>query len=274
MSELAPVEPKQPVHPVMRILMSPATRNGLLTIAPKCDPDELMARARLAVVEKPDLADCTPESILLSLKKAAASGFAPSSFGRDWHLVPRWSKDKGAKEANFQIDYKGYIKLAKDNGLGFIKAEIVHEKDDFAMGADENGCHITHVFRPGIDRGIAIGAYSMTKKRGHPADFEWMTKAEILSIRARSPAKSGPWVTDEMEMWKKTVLRRHSKRWQLSPGAHQAIMDDADRLEIGAIEKPKPRIVYPNAETLPAPEPAMRLTDGEPIPNEKGEFEW
>lgn len=279
-NEIVSAEQKQAVRqqlsPVMQVLMSEKTRDALISLSPGIDAEGLMARARLLIVEKPDMGECDPGSILLALKKVAASGLSLN--GRDCHILSRWNNKKGCKEAQFQIDYKGYIHLAKCAGLGFIKAEIVHERDEFTLGADEHGCHLTHTFRPAAERGKPIGAYSMTKK-GKIVDFEWMTEAEIYSARERSSAwtgkkgPSGPWVTDPLEMWKKTVLRRHSKRWQLSPGAKQAIADDDDRMDLGAPEKPKARIVYPTVDTLPAPE-APRLTDGDPTTEEPEEFKW
>ncbi len=259
------------VHPVMRVLQSQKTRDGLLAIAPKCDPDELMARARLAVIEKPDLGECTPESLLLSIKRAACSGLSAASFGRDWYLVPRYNSKVGGKEANFQVGYMGYIHLAKTAGLPFIKAEIVYENDDFRLGADDKGCHIVHEFDPKRDRGPWIGAYSMTKDRKGTVDFEWMTKAEIMAVKARSKASSGPWITDEGEMVKKTVLRRHSKRWLLSPGAKEAIAADDEIIDHTAAPLVKTsRIVLQEPEPVPAlPEPSAPM-----VADENGEFSW
>jgi len=269
--QLATQQENDRMHPVMRVLMSEKTRAGLLAIAPKCDPDELMARARLAVVEKPDLGECTPESILLSIKRAASSGFAPSSFGRDWYLVPRFNKKVGGKEANFQVSYMGYIHLAKEAGLPFIKAEMVHEKDDFALGADDKGCHIVHNFNPKQDRGPWVGAYSMTKDLYGTVDFEWMTKAQIMAVRARSTAGSGPWVTDEEEMAKKTVLRRHSKRWNISNSAKEAISADDETMDLSQPMVKTSRIVLEEPE---APPPAEKLPEPEQERDQNGEFIW
>lgn len=272
MSELAKREP----HPVMAVLMSEKTESALLALAPDCDAKALMARARLAVVEKPDLGECTPESILMSVKKAAASGFQANSFGRDWHLIPRWNKATRAKEAQFQVDYKGYIHLAKGAGLPFIKAEHVYDRDEFIILTDDKGCHISHSFAPLRDRGEWAGTYSMTKDKRGVVDFEWMTKDEIMAVRALSPASSGPWVSHEGEMAKKTVLRRHSKRWRLSGQAKDAIAADDEAVDLNAPVVRKSRIVLEEPAQIPAAaeSPAEQSPDPQPEPDENGEFTW
>lgn len=266
MSELAKREP----HPVMAVLMSEKTKAGLLALDPRCHADAFMASARLAVVEQPSLGNCTPESILLAVKKAAASGLSPNSRGRDWYLVPRG----GA--ACFQVGYMGYIHLAKSAGLPFIKAEHVHDLDDFVLGADDKGCHIVHSFNPLRDRGKWAGTYSMTKDKHGIVDFEWMNADDINAVRARSASSRGPWTTDFGEMARKTVLRRHSKRWRLSGQAKDAIAADDESVDLNAPVIRKSRIVLDEPAQLPAAaeSPAEQSPEPQPETDENGEFTW
>lgn len=262
MSELPAIQ-EQRVTPSMAILLNQKTKDALKTLDPSCDPEALTARARMLLVEKPALQRCTPESLLLCVKKVAASGLDLN--GRDCHIVPR------GNEATFQIDWKGYVKLAKNAGLSTITPFIVHERDSFTLNADgRSGAAFNFTACPMGDRGKPVGALVVARNGQGDIDFEWMTREEILAVKARSPAKcSGPWVTDELEMWKKTVIRRMSKRWQLSKEAVQAFSDDDDKLDLGAPVVRTSRII------LDDPEPPKQIEQtAETQPDEKGEFNW
>ena len=73
-------------------------------------------------------------------------------------------------------------------------------------------------------------------------------------MQMRSPAKdSGPWKTDKLEMWKKTVIRRMSKRWLFAKGARGNLIGRRPGWTLGAPVVRKSRIVLEEPE---AREPA------------------
>lgn len=62
-----------------------------------------------------------------------------------------------------------------------------------------------------------------------------MSRTDIEAVRRRSrAANDGPWVTDEWEMWKKTVFRRMSKWLPLSSDIREAAEKDDDQFDFQA----------------------------------------
>jgi len=128
------------------------------------------------------------------------------------------------KKICLDISCRGYIQLAVDIGsVKWVKAELVKELDVFeyhGMGKEP-----LHRFNPFKDRGAVLGAYCVAKTHDEEFIIEMMPIDEIYSIRDRSEAwkaylrdnaKKNPWVTDESEMIKKTVIKRAYKSWPMT----------------------------------------------------------
>ena len=183
--------------------------------------------ALTAVTRTPKLAECSQASLLKAMIDVGSLGLVPD--GRLCHLIPFWSEKNKTMEVQLIIDYKGLVALAKKSDkIMNIRAEVVCEKDTFNW---ENGIvtHRVNWFEP---RGIMKAVYSHVVNSNGYHDFEVMTADQVDRIRERSKAKdSGPWVTDFGEMAKKTVIRRHSKRLDLSPEFNAALEKDDDRFE-------------------------------------------
>jgi recombination protein RecT len=216
----APARPKE-AETLKSLLARPATIERLADIAPKyLSPDRLIRILLLTVSRDSKLWRCTPQSMLSALMRVAQFGLEPD--GRLVHLVPY--KDT----VNVIIDWKGLIEIARRNGMVAV-AELVYEKDHFEFGHRDGRQVCNHIPHFEEDRGNIRLAYSCVKRldgKGDP-DYEVMTKSEIDKIRKRSPAGGdGPWVTDYGEMARKTVLRRHSKRWPLCAEDRLATEDD------------------------------------------------
>ncbi len=78
---------------------------------------------------------------------------------------------------------------------------------------DETGEHLKH--RPDLtsDRGPATLVYAFAKTKDGGTYIEVMNEEEIEKVKNVSKSKdSGPWKTWPEEMWRKTVLRRLSKK--------------------------------------------------------------
>lgn len=174
------------------------------------------------------LGNCTPQSKLESILFAAQLGLEPG-YGNKIHFIAFGNKCTPI------VGYNGFLELAERSGrTRGVVARLVHANDEFEIDYAQ-----TPVFKHkpclGADRGDIIGAYAVIYKAAGCGEdkFEWMPKADIDAIRARSKAaKAGPWVTDYGEMAKKTVIRRAFKTEIISPLIEKAIEID-NRVEDG-----------------------------------------
>ena len=172
----------------------------------------------------PGLAECTPKSVLAAVVQCSQLGLEPGLLGQAY-LVPikrQWKDDSGRwhsqMECQFIPGYRGLIALARRSGeVTSIDAEIVYEQDEFelALGLEPR---IVHRPRLDGDRGQPRLAYAIARFREGGFQFQWMTIAQIETIRAGSKADDGfgPWSTDYDEMVRKTVVRRLCKYLPMS----------------------------------------------------------
>jgi recombination protein RecT len=152
-------------------------------------------------------------SIARAVVEAAQYGLEPTGAIGGAHLVPYRNKRTGRKEAQLIIDYRGLVRLARRSGeVSKVWARTVRERDAFLVeaGTDDRIMH-----RPYIgpdDPGNYTHVYAVMQYRDGSIQFDWDTWAWVQTIRKRSTASdAGPWVTDEAEMAKKSILRRMLK---------------------------------------------------------------
>jgi recombination protein RecT len=180
------------------------------------DPDKLLRVALTAIRQNPNLMRCNTQSLLACVMGAAQLGLEPEPALGQVYLVPYFNKKKNQHEATLIPGYRGYIALARRSGeVQSVSAQVVYENDEFQLeyGLNET---LRHVPADG-DRGGIKGAYVVFKYKDGGHSYDYMSKADIDKIRARSKSSdSGPWVTDYPEMAKKTVIRRHIKLVPLS----------------------------------------------------------
>lgn len=172
-----------------------------------------------------DIALKNPQSLKDAMTNVAAIGISLNPASKLAYLVPRKSG------ICLDVSYMGLRELATSSGaIIFAKAELVHQQDSFVMnGIDKEPTHQFEVF--GRNRGPVIGVYCIAKLPTGEYLTELMSIDEVYDIRDRSDAwkafqskgKKCPWVTDEGEMIKKTVIKRGSKSWPRVPRLDAAI---------------------------------------------------
>jgi recombination protein RecT len=205
------------------LMAKPENIKRIQDIAPKyLSADRLVKILLLTVSRDSKLMRCTPQSLLAAVMRVAQYGLEPD--GRLAYLIP--FKD----QVNVIVGYMGLLEIARRNGIHAV-AFLVHERDAFEFMHDDGTGRglLKHVPALVEDRGPIILAYSRAVRIDGtgPVDYEIMLKSEIDLIRKRSAAGGeGPWVTDFGEMARKTVLRRHSKRWPLCAEDRTAVEDD------------------------------------------------
>lgn len=185
------------------------------------------------------------QSVVNAVTNLAAIGLSLNPAKKQAYLVPRDGK------ICLDISYMGLAELAVASGsVRWVKAELVREADDFQLnGLDKLP---THHFNPfSKDRGAIVGVYCVAKTIDGDYLSDTMSVAEVYDIRDRSSAwkawitkqKKCPWVTDEGEMVKKTIVKRASKLWpkteRLDQAIHHLNTDAGEGLEPDAeVEKP------------------------------------
>lgn len=228
-------------------------------------PERILSVIRTAITSNLGLRDCSPMSILAGIVASSRLGLELDPVLGQAYLVPRWNKNTRQMEASFQIGYQGMLELSQRAETGIIiRARLVREYDrfDLEFTPDPQLSHKIDITR---SRGQVIAAYTYVKYTDGRVDvFEPMTIDEALSIRDRfapherckacynkrgerencqacggtgqSDTVTGPWLTDEDEMVRKTCLRRN---WKWLPKS--AEMLDAQRIEnrIDAGESPQ-----------------------------------
>lgn len=214
--------------------------------------DRFLRTIYSALLQNPKLLDCSKESLLSSMIQAAQLGLEPV-LGKA-ALIPYGT------EMQFQPMFRGLIDLAmRSDKIEKITAHTVYDKDAFAIdyGTAERLTH--NPFLDG-DRGNIRGSYTVWYYKDGGTTHSYMSISDIYKIRDRSQAwkaylkykKTCPWNTDESEMCKKTVIKRHSKLQPCSVEFETAVEYD-NALESGVA-------IIPNASALPATK-AELLTD-------------
>ena len=159
------------------------------------------------------LAKCTATSLFISTVKGFLMGLEPNGPMGEGYLVPYRNNKKNVFEAQFIPGYRGLQNLARRSGkITECYAKAVHAKDYFEV---EEGTERKIVHKPIYTsfRGEPLCFYAVFKTIDANIDFEVMSIDEINDICKRSKAsEDGPWVTDFLEMAKKTVMRRLLKR--------------------------------------------------------------
>ena len=172
------------------------------------EAQELVDAALVAIHQNPSLQACAPQSVYISLKRAATLGLHPGTRG-GCHLVPFRKRD-GTWEAQLIIGYQGAISLCTRSGqVKTIRARVVKSSDKFEvmMGTDEKIIH-----EPAFEDGQTVAVYAVAELGNGVQQFEVMTFKQVEDIRKGSKAgKSGPWTQHFDEMAKKTVVLRLAK---------------------------------------------------------------
>lgn len=222
------IQQRGSVKDIRSYLETAAVQEQLAKVLPSHLTPERFARVALTAMTKtPRLLECTRESLLRCLMDCSAVGLEPN--GREAHLIPHRNNKAGVVEATLIFDFKGLVTLARRTGkIDIFRAEVVCDKDEFEWR--DGVVHHRINFRE--KRGNVFAAYSHVRFVSGADDFEVMQLDEIESIRRRSRSgDSGPWVSDWNEMAKKTVIRRHVKRLEISPELTDALEKDDDRLD-------------------------------------------
>jgi len=200
----------------------------------KIPSEKYLQIAMNAIRSDEKLMRCTPQSIVQSLLHAAEVQLFPGSTLGHAYLVPFLSKADNCYVCTFILGYKGMVALChRSSKLLKVEAHTVHDKDKFSLTYGTSG-EIVH--EPDLwgerDTKNCLGAYAVAHLTNGEVLFERMSKEQLEGVRKRACAKkkgTGPWDTDTLEMYRKTVLRRLAKWLPLEPEDQIGIASDEAR---------------------------------------------
>jgi recombination protein RecT len=199
-------------------------------------PDRLARVALTTIRTNPKLLACTTESLMAGVMLSAQLGLEPGPLGH-CYLVPYGS------EAQFIIGYRGMIDLARRSGtIQSIEAHEVYTNDHFELefGLNTKLVHVPwHVRTDKVtsEQGSFRGCYVVAKFSDGGYQVHYMPKAEIDAHRKRSKAsENGPWVTDYIEMAKKTVVRAVFKWLPISTEDLRRVEQYDEQIATGRVE--------------------------------------
>ncbi len=172
-----------------------------------------------AIINGPDILECTAQSIFTACARAAADGLLPD--GREGAIVK--FKDK----AQWMPMVGGILKKLRNSGeLQSINAYVVYKQDRFryVLGDDEKIEHAPYI---GDDPGEAIAVYAIARTTDGGVYREVMTRAQVEKVRAVSRSDTtkpdSPWMKWWDEKARVACIRRLSKRLPMSTDKEEDI---------------------------------------------------
>lgn len=219
--------------------------------------DRFMRVAITAIAQSPGLLDCNRQSLFGGIMKACQDGLLPD--GRESALV----KFKDA--VVYMPMIAGILKKIRNSGeLASITSHVLYRNDKFRYWVDSDGEHIEHEPNLFGDRGERIGVYALAKTKDGAVYIEAMTTQQVQAVKNSSRSgTSGPWSgAFEDEMWRKTAIRRLSKRLPMSTDLDIVIRRDDELydLDTPSVTDSGPQIVPPE-KLVSEPKKRSRVKD-------------
>ena len=190
-----------------------------------CEPDaaeRIMRYYLTAIRYSPPLRQCTAESLAAACLISAQVNLEPGPIGYVY-FIPRGT------ECVWMMGYTGIIEQARRSGASGLRSTIVWDCDRYvAPWENERGLHWELKSGAPADRKERVAVLVAWKADGLwqaidvPADRIERAKNASPAFKARS----GPWLTDEDAMWRKTGVRAARPFLPMSPQFAQAVSAD------------------------------------------------
>ena len=237
-----------------------------------------------AVQATPALQECTNSSILSAALLGESLNLSPSPQLGQYYMVPYDNRSKGAKEAQFQLGYKGYIQLATRSSQ-YKKLNVLSIKEGELIRFDPLNEEIeVNLIQDDEQREAAptIGYYAMFEyTNGFRKAMYWSRAKMEAHAKKYSPGykrdlEKGTswtfWAKDFDAMAYKTMLRQLISKWGIMSIEMQSayVNDMAFKDETGHVnyieneadtEPVTPVVVENEAEPEATPEPEPMTSD-------------
>lgn len=261
---------------IFDLLGEPRVQKGLSDVASRyLNPERLLRLCVNAVKKTPKLARCDTGSLLGAMMTSAALGLEPNTVTQEAFLIPYDNRRQingiwqTVHECQFQIGYRGWIKLADRAGYHRLQAQAIHTGDLFEH---MQGSEVFLKYRKALkDRGALIGSFCHTlrdglelctvlpleeihKIRGRSHTWRSLEKAlrdaeasgnEGAITKASQKYHDTPWVLWEDDMAAKSAIKKHCKtlagdgNTQLSAAASLEDLSLEGVLDLSAMTDPE-----------------------------------
>lgn len=190
-----------------------------------------------AINGDPDLVAADRRSLFESAMKCAQDGLLPDKREAAFvvfntNVAKKGEPAKYVKKVQYLPMVWGLVKKVRNSGeLESITAHVVHENDEFSYSLGDSEA-IAHTPLLKGNRGQPVLAYAIAKTKDGGIYREMMMRDEIDAVRNFSKAKdawTGPF---QLEMWRKTVIRRLSKRLPMSTDLERTIQRDDETYDL------------------------------------------
>jgi recombination protein RecT len=209
------VDDRNPQGPTLRDQIRSMEAQFALAMPKGMEAAQLVRDALTCLQQTPDLAKCSPQTVLGALMTCAQLGLRPgvSGLGHAW-VLPFWDSKSKSFKAQLVIGYKGYVDLAYRSGqIATVIGRTVYEGDTFDV---EYGLDDQLIHKPAMtgERSKPIAHYAIVKLANGGRSFWVMTEDEMQAWKRRyAPTNRagqvvGPWVSDYEAMARKTCLLR------------------------------------------------------------------
>lgn len=223
----------------LKAILAKAEGSIAATMRGEMNARSLIQQALLTVSMSSALQRCDKLSVVQSVMQAASLGLMVGGPTGEAALVPYKGKCKLLPMV------RGLVALAqRSRTVVSIPAWPVYKGDHFRvrLGTELVLEHEPDLMRRGADPKDAAAdvtcVYAIVVTPSGFRDPHYMTRDEVEAIRAVSKSPNeGPWVDWWIEMALKTVVKRATKRYDLSPEFRAAVELD-NRFETGRIIEP------------------------------------
>lgn len=230
--ELSPLDQRIALTRGMELAFADAVASGLR-------PETLVRDAITALRNVPELHQTDQASFFGALMTAAQLGLRPNvaPLGHGW-VLPFYNKKEGRKEATWILGYQGMIELGYKSGfVTKITAHTIYANERYAI---EYGTADSLTHSPMLDRetrGEMVAHYAVVTLTSGDKLWNVISEADARDIMARSQTGAngrGPWVSDYVQMARKTALRGLWRYMPKTPILALALStDDVVRTDIG-----------------------------------------
>ena len=192
--------------------------------------------ARQHLREKPELLECTPDSLMSALSRAMLGGMELGGPRPEAYVVPFNTKCKlpGGKEVWRKIatcieSWRGLVKLIANTGRMTRQPLLmaVYHGEDFRVEMEDYQTRVRHSpdaqnkSRLTDDDGAIEYVYAVVWIDGQTVQH-WMPRAEIEAVRIKHSKSQSTWETHWREMAYKTVIRQMIARGMV-PISHDLV---------------------------------------------------